>query len=490
MKLSFAENGARPPRAPLLVAFTLQGERPALPSGVRFPSAAARAIKGEFRELRHTDAAQGSAAAVLSVGLGKADLLSAERARRAAALAAQRAESLGAAKAAVWLAPALEQRLGAAVWGQALVEGALLGSYRYEPHKSKKKETKLRELVLCGGGKEFRAGAKRGRTRAAACAFVRDLQNAPGNVMRPRDLAEAAKQLAQKSERIRCTILDRAAMKKLGMGALLGVAQGSSEPPYLVHLVYRAGVRGAPKLALVGKGLTFDSGGISIKPAGKMWEMKYDMSGGAAVLGVFHALAELDLPLEVHGLVPCSENLPDAGAIKPGDVVTASNGTTIEVLNTDAEGRLILCDALAYAVKHLAPDAIVDLATLTGAVGVALGHEFAGAMGNDVELRDELTACGEAVGERLWPLPLEEFHKEQLRGEVADLKNIHGEGLGAGSSAGGAFLWHFVGKTPWVHLDIAGTAWGSMNRDWVGGPQGSGFGARLLLEWLERRATR
>jgi leucyl aminopeptidase len=305
--------------------------------------------------------------------------------------------------------------------------------------------------------------------------------------MRPRDLAAQAKRLAQRSRRISCRVLGAAAMSRLGMGALLSVSHGSAEPPQLVHLSYRPRGRARGRIALVGKGLTFDSGGISIKPAAKMWEMKYDMSGGAAVLGVFHALASIDVPWEVHGVVPCSENLPDARATKPGDLVRAMNGATIEVLNTDAEGRLILADALAYVAKKVEPDAIVDLATLTGAVVVALGHEYSGLFTSSAKLRDALVAAGEEVGERVWPMPLADHHREQLKGEVGDLKNIALGDPGAGASVGAAFLAHFVGGVEWAHLDIAGTAWGSMNRDWVGGSMGSGVGVRLILRWLESR---
>jgi leucyl aminopeptidase len=290
-------------------------------------------------------------------------------------------------------------------------------------------------------------------------------------------------------------VLDVKTLERLKMGALLGVARGSSEPPCLIHLTYKPRGRGAKsrgKVALVGKGLTFDSGGISLKPGAKMWDMKYDMSGGAAVLGVFHALAELErlgMPVahEVHGIVPASENMPDASAIKPGDLVRAMNGTTIEVLNTDAEGRLILCDAINYARTKVEPDVIVDLATLTGAIVVALGHEYSGLFTNDDGLRDELRAAGDAAGEKLWPMPLADFHQDWMKGEVADLKNITLGDPGAGATAGAAFLAHFVGETTWAHLDIAGPAWGGMNRDYVGGPMGSGVGVRALVRWLESR---
>ena len=277
------------------------------------------------------------------------------------------------------------------------------------------------------------------------------------------------------------------ALALLGLGAFASVARGSEEPAYLIHLAHRPSGRTRGRIALVGKGLTFDAGGISLKPSAKMDEMKYDMSGGAAVLGVFQALPALALGLEVHGVIAATENLPDGSANKPGDLVTAMNGTTIEILNTDAEGRLVLADALVYVETRVKPDAIVDLATLTGAVITALGHELTGVMGNDQALQDELVAAGKATGELVWPLPLLEQHKEHMKGAVGDLKNINA-GQGAGSSAGAAFLSHFVAKTPWAHLDIAGTAWGADERDYQGGSGGTGVGVRLLLHWLEQRA--
>ena len=218
-----------------------------------------------------------------------------------------------------------------------------------------------------------------------------------------------------------------------------------------------------------------------------MDEMRFDMSGAAAVLGVFHALRTLDVPWEVHGIAPCTENMPGGAATKPGDIHTAMNGTTVEVLNTDAEGRLVLADALCFAMTKVKPDTIVDLATLTGAVVTALGHEMSGLFASTTKLRDDLVAAGEETGERLWPLPLLDVHKDAMKGSFGDLKNISGGDMGAGSSAGAAFLAPFVGDTEWAHLDIAGTAYGSSQRDWVGGPMGSGVGTRLLLRWLETR---
>ena len=399
----------------------------------------------------------------------------------------QRAESSQCETCTLLADDSLAKLAGADALGHAFAEGAILGSYRWEKGKSKPKDAKLKSVTILGA-KDLAAGIAKGTIYAQACAFVRDLQNEPGNRMTPRDLAEAAQSLAR-GGRVQCTVLDEKQMAKLKMGLLLGVAAGSRQPPRFIHLVYKPKGKAKAKIALVGKGLTFDSGGISIKPAAKMDEMRFDMSGGAAVLGVFQALSKLDVPFEVHGIVPTSENLPGGNATKPGDIHVAMNGTTVEVLNTDAEGRLILADALAYTAEKVKPDAIVDLATLTGAVVTALGHEVAGVFATTKTLEKELVSAGEATGERLWPLPLYDYHKEQMKGTFADLKNISGGDMGAGSSAGAAFLAPFVGDTKeWAHLDIAGTAWGGAGRDWVGGPMGSGYGARLLLRWLETRA--
>ncbi|MCC6405842.1 MAG: leucyl aminopeptidase [Planctomycetes bacterium] len=489
MKLVVKDRAAKLERNDALIVFAFEGETPDVPREVVLPTHALRGFKGEFREARAVEADSGPCSRVLLVGLGKAADFDAERLRRVGAVAAQRADASGATSAVVQPMKVLEKPIGDPFQaGVALAEGALLGLYRYQSFKTKPKSAKLAKLTVLSGSRELRAGLERGRISAAANAYVRDLQNAPANKLRPRDLAAEAKKLAARSPRIRAKTLGPAELKRHGMGALLGVAQGSVEPPAMIHLVYRPRGRAKACIALVGKGLTFDTGGISIKPAARMWDMKYDMSGGAAVLGVFHALAELDFPLEIHGVVPATENMPGGRAIKPGDVVTAMNGTTIEVLNTDAEGRLALCDALAYVQKTVEPDTIVDLATLTGAVVIALGHELSGMFASTERLRDQLTRAGEQCGERVWPLPLLDAHKDQMKGEVADLKNINSSDSGNGASAGAAFLAHFVGSTEWCHLDIAGTAWGGLGRDWVGGAQGSGVGTRLLLAWLDSRS--
>jgi leucyl aminopeptidase len=493
MKLTFSPSRAKLPQTGMLALLALEGSRPDVPSGVKLPTGALTEFKGEFRETCQIDAVSGPARRVLAIGLGKKDLLDAERLRRAGAIAVQRAEGALSESCAILVEEDLVDRAGGPErLGAALAEGAILGAYRFDQRKSKPKPTKLRATTLFGPGSRgatsrgLEQGFERGRASAEANAFARDLQNEPANLLTPRDLASAAKSLVRRG-RIGCTILTETDMKRMRMGLLLGVAQGSRQPPRLVHLVYKPRGKKKGKVALVGKGLTFDSGGISIKPSSKMDEMRFDMSGAAAVLGVFHALATLDVPWEVHGIAPCTENMPGGAATKPGDIHTAMNGTTVEILNTDAEGRLVLADALCYAVSKLKPDTIIDLATLTGAVVTALGHEMSGLFATSTKLRDDLVAAGEETGERVWPLPLLDLHKEGMKGSFADLKNISGGDMGAGSSAGAAFLAPFVGDTEWAHLDIAGTAWGGSARDWVGGPMGSGVGTRLLLRWLETR---
>jgi len=489
MKLTHKPTPTTLPRTALLAVLAPERSRPALPRGVELPPAALRTFKGEFREIRLADATRGSAARVLLVGLGPRKAVDAERVRRAAAIAVQKAENIGAASLAILVADDVAKLGGGAEdVGCAASEGALMGAYRYDLGKSKPKPRKLKSACTMARGAAFARGARRGRVLGEANCFARDLQNQAGNQITPRALAAAAQGLARRSARITCRALDEAAMKKLGMGLLLGVSAGSREPARLIHLKYRPKGRSKGRVALVGKGLTFDAGGISLKPSARMDEMRYDMSGGAAVLGAFHALASIDVPFEVHGIVPSSENLPDGGATKPGDVHRALDGTTVEVANTDAEGRLILADALAYAVKKVAPDTIIDLATLTGAVVVGLGHEVTGLFATTTKLRDALTRAGEAVGERVWPLPLLDEHLENLKSGPADLRNICTPEMGGGSIAGASFLSHFVGGVEWCHLDIAGTAWGQKNRDYVGGTGGTGVGARLLIRTLLDRA--
>ena len=322
-----------------------------------------------------------------------------------------------------------------------------------------------------------------GRALAAGQNLARDLQSRPGNVATPTHLAEVALQLAEEHG-FGSRILGPEEMEEEEMGALLSVARGSDQEPRLIVLEHRGGGGDQPPLALVGKGLTFDSGGISLKPAKGMESMKYDMSGGAAVLGAMKAIGLLGLPVNVVGVVPSSENLINGSANKPGDVIRTRAGKTVEIINTDAEGRLILADALSYTRDHYGPSAMVDCATLTGACVVALGHHAAALLGSDEGLQDELREAGELAGERCWPLPLWKPYRKQLKSQVADLKNVGGRP--AGAITAGWFLSEFAGDTPWAHLDVAGTAYGDTElpyrRDGA-----FGFPTRLLVEWVRSR---
>ncbi|HRH82380.1 MAG TPA: leucyl aminopeptidase [Thiobacillaceae bacterium] len=422
---------------------------------------------------------------VLLVAMGKQDGLG-ERAYRDALRAALRVLSeIGVGQATLHLTE-LEVKGRDAAWNaEQAVMAALAEAYRFDRMKSEpaKDLPKLKTLTLAVAGraqvKSAEAAAARGRAIARGMHLAQDLGNLPGNVCTPTYLAEQAKKLA-KEHGLKAQVLERKDMEALGMGSLLSVAKGSDEPPKLIVLHYNGGVRKAQPVALVGKGITFDAGGISLKPPGDMDEMKYDMSGAASVLGTLQAVAELKLPLNVVGVIPACENLPSGRANKPGDIVKSLSGQTIEVLNTDAEGRLILCDALTYA-ERFQPAAVVDIATLTGACVIALGHATSGLLANDDGLADELLAAGQASGDRAWRLPLFEEYHDQLKSNFADMANIGGRPAGTITAA--AFLSKFTEKYPWAHLDIAGTAWRS------GKEKGStGRPVPLLVHFLAGRA--
>lgn len=423
---------------------------------------------------------------VLLVGLGKPNTFTVDHLRQASASAATTVQKLGVATMAMLL-PTCE--LDLVTQAQAVTEGALLGLYSLKTYKivedENHDETQLGELQLLASGgsaqQKLNQGAKRGETIAKAVSLARDLSNSPGNDINPSYLANTAKEMSQQTS-LKCKILSQDDMKKLKMGCLLGVAQGSVQPPVLIMLDHAPNGPSETPVVLVGKGITFDSGGISIKPAANMEDMKMDMSGGAAVLGTMQALAELEYPRRVVGMVPASENLPSGEAIKPGDIIRAMSGKTVEVINTDAEGRLVLADALAYAVEYLKPERMIDLATLTGAVVVALGAHATGMMGTDEDMMAILKASGDDTAERVWQLPLFEDYSKQIKSDFADIKNVGGRE--AGSITGGAFLKEFVGDVPWVHLDIAGTAWTRAPRPYI--PKGAtGVGIRLLINALE-----
>ena len=342
----------------------------------------------------------------------------------------------------------------------AAVEGAILGDFEPNRHitdpKKGDKAIDSFTVVVPGGDRSLERAFESGRIVAESQNFARDLVNEPGNLLTPAALAAKARAMATECG-LECEVLDQDRMRQLGMGSLLGVAMGSAEPPALIVVRYRPGkASGADHLGLVGKGVTFDTGGISIKPSDGMEKMKYDMGGGAAVLGAMRALAALKPSIPVTALVPAVENMPGSKAQRPGDIVTALSGKTIEVLNTDAEGRLILADALTYA-NRLGCTHLVDAATLTGAIGVALGTVRAGAFTNDDGFLNKVLEASQAEGERMWHMPLDEDYKEQLKSAFADLQNIGGRAGGAITAAW--FLREFAGETPWVHLDIASVAW-------------------------------
>jgi leucyl aminopeptidase len=365
----------------------------------------------------------------------------------------------------------------------ALSEGVALARYEFNRFRSRPRPQAPLALafVVPSSGPRLKAALARGETRAAATCYARDLANTPAGALPPRALALEAKGLAGGAVTVR--IHDRHAVRRLRMGALLGVAQGSREAPCLIEMVYRPARKARRRVALVGKGITFDSGGLSLKPAESMQTQKRDMAGGAVVLAVMHALRHLDLPVEVRGYVPAAENMPDGAAIRPGDVVRAHNGKTIEVLNTDAEGRLVLADALSYAATKR-PDVMIDFATLTGAVRTALGNRYAAVMGTDRSLTAALIAAASEVGENLWELPLAEEYRTDLDSRIADLKNV-GEGH-AGTIIGGLFLREFVGGVAWAHVDFSSTV---MSDGYPCNPKGaSGYGVRTVLRYLEKEA--
>jgi len=424
---------------------------------------------------------------IVLAGLGKAEALTRDSLRQAAGRAATYARSLQVSALATTGVGAESVQLSPAETAQVIVEGMLLALYRFDKFKTEANERHdVVALTLVASKREqvkaLQQGARIGQVLAESANFARTLVNHPSNEMTPSILAEQARQMAKECD-LKCEVLERKDMEKLGMGLLLGVAQGSDQPPKFIVLEHRGGKRTQGNILFVGKGITFDSGGISIKPAEGMERMKYDMSGGAAVIGALRAAALLKLPQNVVGLIPATENLPSGKATKPGDVHRAMNGKTAEVVNTDAEGRLILGDALAYAARYK-PIACVDLATLTGACVVALGHEAIGMMGNTQgeALMDRLQRAGVLAGERVWQLPLWDEYLEYVKSDVADVKNV-GMGRAGGAIAGAAFLVKFVDGYPWVHLDIAGTAWADRDQPYKT-KGGTGVGVRLLTQML------
>jgi len=428
----------------------------------------------------------GKARRVLLVGIGKPADVTHNSVRRAAAVAGKRARALGTGRYAFAVAPESRNGLTAEAMAQATVEGAAHGGWAFIALKRPSDDLRgaIAEVDVvadAADAKKAEAGRTRGDAIAAGHLLARELQMQPGNVCTPTYLAKQAEALG-KAHGFPVTVFGPEQIRKEGMGGLLGVSQGSAEEPRFIIMEWRGAGDAAPAV-IIGKGITFDSGGISIKPAANMEEMKYDMSGAAAVLGTFEVLGRLRPKMNVVGIVAASENLPSGTALKPGDVIKSHFGKTIEIVNTDAEGRLVLCDALSYARRYK-PTAVLDAATLTGAIVIALGTQASGIMGNDDALVEEVRSAGERAGERCWPLPLWEEYRDLVKSDIADVKNSGGRG--AGSITGGWFLREFVEGFPWVHLDIAGTAYTESEAPYQSkGP--TAFGVRLFIEFLLRR---
>ncbi len=459
--------------------------------GVLASALASGEVKGKLGETLYVPTLGGLAASrVLFVGAGKRSDFTCDTIRQVAGTAARFLRQRGIRSMALLRRSELD--LGKSA--QAAVEGILLGLFDPGTYKTHEKEERALDdvrLVAEGGSEaEIQRGIERGMILAKATNFARNLVNEPSSVLTPVEMARRAQDIAVRYG-LDIEVLDEHRMKELGMGALLGVARGSDEPARFIILRYlpeedEAFLERLPTIALIGKGITFDSGGISLKPAEGMEQMKYDMAGGAAVLGALRAIAQLRPKIKVLGLVPATENMPSGRAQKPGDVVRTMSGKTVEVINTDAEGRLILADAITYA-RQLGAQQIVDVATLTGACVVALGSVYAAVFGNDPALVEQVIAAGREAGEKLWPLPLDPEYREQLKSEIADLKNVGGRKAGAITAA--YFLKEFAEETPWAHLDIAGTAWLEESKPHLAsGP--TGMGVRTLAHFVCQAAER
>ena len=424
---------------------------------------------------------------VLLVGMGKRKKLDAETAAIAGGAASRVLKAKKFATAHFLLQDALEDSHFAGLL-DSFLKGVLLAQYSFAIKAAAPKSTGVRKVVVMSDDRSIGAAITRARVVADHAAVVRDLVNEPANTMTPKKIAEEARTLCKETG-VECKVLGKRDIERMGMGAVMAVAQGSAEDPQFIVMHYNKGAAdrdNVTRVALVGKGVSFDTGGISIKPWMNMNEMKGDMGGAAVVISSIAAAARLKLPVEIIALVPCVENMPSGTAFRPGDVITTYAGKTIEIISTDAEGRLILSDALTYSLEF-EPDVIVDYATLTGAVVIALGTRIAGVMGNDDEYIAEIIAAGKEVGEPVWELPLDEVFSEGVRGDISDYKNYSGRDGSTITAA--ALLGEFVGDTPWMHVDIAGTFWSEGGRVPYHTKGATGYGVDLTLRLLERIAS-
>lgn len=423
---------------------------------------------------------------LLIVGMGKKRDFDLEKARQVFGTAAKFAETKNLKRITLSLSGLDSTGYSRKDLAKAVAESTVMSLYRFKEYKTEKDEkTSPVQASIYDARRvhleELREGADDGSRYAAGVCYARDLASHPGNVVTPSYLADEARKIAGENG-YKCTILGEEELKKNKMNTILSVGQGSRKESKLIILEYDCGIPEAEKVALVGKGITFDTGGISIKPSKKMEEMKFDMCGAAAVLGTMKVLSDLKPEVNITAVVASAENMPDGEATRPGDIIRTYSGKTVEVINTDAEGRLVLCDALSYTIEKYKPDAIIDIATLTGAVIVALGHYASGMLGTNQQLIKKISAAAEQSGDAVWELPLYPEYDEHLKSDFADIRNSNGPG--AGTIFGGAFLKQFVGKTPWVHLDIAGTAWDVKEKSYL--PKGpTGFGVRLFLQLIQ-----
>lgn len=430
---------------------------------------------------------------ILLVGLGEKQKVTLDTVRKAAAVAAKKAVDMKAKTLSLALHNALKKDFDLSAVGQVYAEGTYYGSYRYDEFVTDSENGRLGSLKVemidsdSNKVRNLNKGLNVGSIIGRAQSFARTIANRPGNIIYPEKIAQEARELARKSENLSCTVLDEKQLTAKGMGGIMAVGSGSIHKPVFIILKNKPASKKAnslPTVAIVGKAITFDSGGISIKPSAGMDEMKFDKSGGIAILATMKAVAELDLPLNVYGLIPSAENLPSGSSYRPGDIVMTFSGKTVEVQNTDAEGRMILCDALAYAAKQKC-DIIIDIATLTGACMVALGKYMAGLMSNDDELTEQLQKASEDSGEKVWPMPSGDEYAEEMKSKIADLKNIGSRWGGACSAA--AFLRQFIGDAKWAHLDMAGVDMVNSPADYATDGS-SGFGVRLLTTYLVKMA--
>ena len=494
MKISFAD--PKLPKSGTLVVGVLEGKKLSASAsaldkesnGALAGAIAASRFTGKKEETLMMPAPRGLFYdRVVLLGLGKPNALTAVQAQRLGGALVPVLNAVGATTAAIAVDKIPGTRLAPADAAANLAHGAVLRSYRFDKYRTKekpeKKPTLVELTVLTSGAAAARRAYAPLESIGSGVFFTRDLVSEPPNIKYPETLAQDAKSLEDLG--VKVEILDEKQMKKMGMGALVGVGQGSARPPRLAIMDYRGHPRGKdrPPVAFVGKGVTFDTGGISLKPAGGMEDMKWDMAGAGVVIGLMKALAARKAKVNAVGIVGLVENMPGGNAQRPSDIVNSLSGQTVEVLNTDAEGRLVLADALWYCQDRFKPQFMVDLATLTGAIVVALGHEYAGMFSNNDQLATRLAAAGKTVQEPLWRMPLGEAYDRQLDSEAADIKNI-GEGRDAGSITAAQFLQRFVNNVPWAHLDIAGMAWNKKDSPLV--PKGAtAFGVRLLNELVE-----